>query len=115
MRTEVEITTHLIVQEIKEMILVLEKSSNTSLTQQEGKPIMDAMKSLRKMLEGEKIPINTTQILFELVGDIYRYTYRQLRVYLPVHLAAIASIDSHSNSCGVDCTDRQVYSLGLFG
>jgi len=52
-RPEVEITTHLIVQEIKEMILVLEKSNNTSLTQ-EGKPIMDAMKSLRRMLEGEK-------------------------------------------------------------
>ena len=74
MRTEVEITTHLIVQEIKEMILVLEKSSNTSLTQQEGKPIMDAMKSLRKMLEGEKIQINTTQLLFELVGDIGTHT-----------------------------------------
>ena len=36
-----------------------------------------------------------------MVGDIY--TYRQIRVYLPVHLAAIARIDSYSNSngCGV--------------
>jgi len=50
-----------------------------------------------------------------MVGDIYRYTYRQIRVYLTVHLAAIASIDSYSNSCGVDCTDRRVYSLGLLG
>ena len=66
-RPEVEITTHLIVQEIKEMILVLEKSNNTSLTQ-EGKPIMDAMKSLRRMLEGEKIQISTTQLLFEIRG-----------------------------------------------
>ena len=47
-----------------------------------------------------------------MVGDIYRYTYLQITVYLPVHLAAIASIDSYSNSCGVDCTDRRVYSLG---
>ena len=44
-----------------------------------------------------------------------RYTYRQIRVYLPVHLAAIDSIDSYSNSCGVDCTDRRVHSLGLLG
>ena len=31
------------------------------------------------------------------------------------HQAGIASIDSYSNSCGVDCTDRRVYSLGLLG
>ena len=48
-----------------------------------------------------------------MVGDIYRYTYRQIRGYLPVHLAAIASKDSYSNSCGVDCTDRRVCSLGI--
>ena len=54
-------------------------------------------------------------ILLYMVGDIYRYTYRQIIVYLPVHLAAIASIDSYSNSCGVDCTDRRVYSLALLG
>ena len=47
-----------------------------------------------------------------MVGDIYRYTYWRIRVYLPVHLAAIASEDSYSNSCGVDCTDRRVCSLG---
>ena len=50
-----------------------------------------------------------------MVGDIYRYTYQQIRVYLQVHLAPIASIDSYSNSCGVDCTERRVYSLGLLG
>ena len=50
-----------------------------------------------------------------MVGDVYRYTYRRIRVYLLVHLAAIASIDSYSNSCGVDCTDRCVCSLGLLG
>ena len=43
-----------------------------------------------------------------MVGDVYRYTYWRIRVYLPVHLAAIASKDSYSNSCGVDCTDRRV-------
>ena len=48
-----------------------------------------------------------------MVGDIYRYTYRPIRVYLPVHLAAIASKASYSNSCGVDCTDRRVCSLGI--
>ena len=41
-----------------------------------------------------------------MVGDIYRYTYRRIRVYLPVHLAAIAYIDSYSNSCRVECTDN---------
>ena len=50
-----------------------------------------------------------------MAGDVYWYTYRRIRVYLPVHLAAIASIDSYSNSCGVDCTDRCVLSLGLLG
>ena len=52
-----------------------------------------------------------------MVGDIYQYTYtyRQTRVYLTVHLAAIASIDSYSNSCGVDCTDRRVCFLCLLG
>ena len=50
-----------------------------------------------------------------MVGDIYRYTYQQIRAYLPVHLAAIASKDSFSNSCGVDCTDRHVCCLGLLG
>ena len=40
-----------------------------------------------------------------MVGDVYGHTYRGIRVYLPVHLVAIASIDSYSNSCGVDCTD----------
>ena len=30
-----------------------------------------------------------------MVGDIYRYTYWQIRVYLPVHLAAIVSIDNY--------------------
>ena len=50
-----------------------------------------------------------------MVGDVYWYTYWQINVYLPVHLAAIASKDSYSNSCGVDCTDRCVYSLGLLG
>ena len=46
-----------------------------------------------------------------MVGDIYQYTYtyRQTRVYLTVHLAAIASIDS--KNCGVGCTDRRVCSL----
>ena len=43
-----------------------------------------------------------------MVGDVYR----RIRVHLPVHLAAIASIDSYSNSLGVDCTDRRVCSLG---
>ena len=52
---------------------------------------------------------------FFRVGDIYRYTYRQIRVHLQVHLAAIASIDSYINSCGFDCTNRRVYSLGLLG
>ena len=46
-----------------------------------------------------------------MVGDIYRYTYWRIRVYLPVHLAAIASKDSYINSCGVDCTERHVCSL----
>ena len=49
----------------------------------------------------------------KMVGDIYWYTYWRIRVYLPVHLAAIASKDSYSNSCGVDCTDRRVCSLGI--
>ena len=48
-----------------------------------------------------------------MVGYIYRYTYWQIRVYLPVHLAANASEDSSSNRCGVDCTDRRVFSLGI--
>ena len=53
-----------------------------------------------------------------MVGYIYRYTYWQIRVYLPVHLAdlgAIASKDSYSNSnsCRVDCADRCVCSLGI--
>ena len=39
---------------------------------------------------------------YYMVGDVYRYTYRRIRVYLPVHPAAIASKDSHSISCGVD-------------
>ena len=43
-----------------------------------------------------------SSLLYSKVGDIYRYTYRQIRVYLPVHLAAII-------------TDRRVYSLGLLG
>ena len=50
-----------------------------------------------------------------MVGDIYWYAYWQIIVYLPVHLASIASIDNYSNSCVVDCTDRRVYSLGLLG
>ena len=41
-----------------------------------------------------------------MVGDIYLYTYWRIRVYLPVHLAAIASKDSYSNSCGLDCVHR---------
>jgi len=48
-----------------------------------------------------------------MVGDVYRYTYWRIRVYLPVHLAATASKDSYNNSCGVDCTDRCVCSLGI--
>ena len=44
----------------------------------------------------------------KMVGDVYWYTYRQKRVYLPLHLAAIASIDSYSNRCGVNCTDKHV-------
>ena len=47
-----------------------------------------------------------------MVGDVYQYTYWRIRVYLPVHLAPIASKDSYSNSSGVDCTDRCVCSLG---
>ena len=31
--------------------------------------------------------------------------------YLPIHLADVAS--SYTNSCGLDCTDRRVCSLGL--
>ena len=50
-----------------------------------------------------------------MVDDVYQYMYLGIRVYLPVHLAAIACIDSYSNSCGVECTDRPVYSLGLLG
>ena len=50
-----------------------------------------------------------------MVGDVYRYPYQRIRVYLPIHLAAIASIDSYSNSCGFECTDRRVCSLGLLG
>ena len=48
-----------------------------------------------------------------MVDDVYRYTYWPIRVYLPVHLAAIASKDSYSNSYGVDCTDRRVCFLGI--
>ena len=48
-----------------------------------------------------------------MVGDVYQYTYWRIRVYLPVHLAAFASKYSNSNSCGVDCTDRHVCSLGI--
>ena len=48
-----------------------------------------------------------------MVGDVYRYTYWQIRVSLPVHLVAIASKDSYINSCGVDCTHRRVCSLGI--
>ena len=48
-----------------------------------------------------------------MVGDVYRYTCWRIRVYLPVHLAAIARKDSYSNNCGVDCTDRRVCSLGI--
>ena len=48
-----------------------------------------------------------------MAGDVYWDMYRRIRVYLPVHLAAIASIDSYNNSCGVDCTDRRVCSLGI--
>ena len=52
--------------------------------------------------------------LVEMVGDVYRYTYWRIRVYLPVHLlAAIASKDSYSNSCGLDFTDRRVCSLRI--
>ena len=29
--------------------------------------------------------------LDKMVGDVYRYTYWRIRVYLPVHLAAIAT------------------------
>ena len=50
-----------------------------------------------------------------MVDDVYQYMYLGIRVYLPVHLAAIACIDSYSNSCGVDCTDIRVCSLGLLG
>ena len=50
-----------------------------------------------------------------MIGDVYRYTYWRTRVYLPVHIAAIASIDSYSSSYGVDCKDRRVCSLGLLG
>ena len=46
-----------------------------------------------------------------MVCNIYQYTFWRIRVYLPVNLAAIASINSYSNSCGVECTDRRVYSL----
>ena len=67
LRPEVEITTHLVVQEIKELILILEKPNNMCL-ESDGKSIMDAMKSLRKMLEGTKIQITTTQLLFEIRG-----------------------------------------------
>ena len=66
-RPEVEITTDQIVQEIKELILILKKPSNVNL-EQDGKSIMDAMKSLRKMLEGTNIQITTRQLLFEIRG-----------------------------------------------
>ena len=33
----------------------------------------------------------TLKDAFNMVGDIYRYIYRQIRVYLQVHLASIAS------------------------
>ena len=56
---------------------------------------------------------NKSFLLYKTVGDIYRYTYWRIRAYLPVHLAAIASKDSCSNSCGVDCTDRGVCCLGI--
>ena len=46
-----------------------------------------------------------------MVGDVYWYTYLRIRVYLLVHLAAIAYIDSYSNSCIVECKDRCVCSL----
>ena len=35
---------------------------------------------------------NIRNVQLNRVGDIYRYTYWQIRVYLSVHLAAIASI-----------------------
>ena len=54
-------------------------------------------------------------VILNMVGDVYRYTYRRIRVHLPVHLAAIASIDSYNNSCRVECTDICVCSLGLLG
>ena len=47
-----------------------------------------------------------------MVGDVYRYMYWRIRVYLRVHLATIANKNIYSNSCGVDCTDRLVCSLG---
>ena len=43
---------------------------------------------------GTQTKIGQDMGIYFMVGDIYRYTYRQIRVYLPVHLAAIASIDS---------------------
>ena len=46
--------------------------------------------------------------LVEMVGDVYWYTHWRIRVYLPVHLAAIAT--------AVELTvqiDVSVYSLGL--
>ena len=39
-------------------------------------------------------PLDVVGQHYNMVGDVYRYTYRRIRVYLLVHLAATASIDS---------------------
>ena len=48
------------------------------------------------------------ELSFITLNDInYRSTC------LPVHLAADSSLDSYSNSCGLDCTDRRVRAMSF--
>ena len=48
-----------------------------------------------------------------MVGDVYRYTYRRIRVCLPVHLAA--SIETAIATAVELTADRRICSMGLLG
>ena len=52
----------------------------------------------RQVQETQKGRGFSLEIQYTMVGDVYRYMYQRIRVYLLVHLAAIASIDRYSNS-----------------
>ena len=53
---------------------------------------------------------------YNMVGDVFRYMHRRIRVYWPVHLAAVASTKQLQQQLWTWLyTDRRVCSLGLLG